>query len=346
MKTTILFFAITFSAALNAQIFITSAHFIDVSDVVQIAIDDNPSISHTPAGPNQTWNYGELNDYGQDFIALGMADWFSGSNNFPTATMATEDENGTQIFFRKNTEAFDLMGIYGDVFETGSNAPLAFSPYQRQLTFPSTYGTTFTNVSTINITLDDIEEADSVLVTVTTHRFSEMDAWGTITTPFGTFPAIRQHIKDSTIQTATAYLFGFPVFNQSETEITHGYSFYSDAQNARYILLQYNFDPETELLSNVQWQMAAPFLNIDQANDSQNVTIYPNPANTDINLRFETAFSGEIEILDALGRSIHHQVVNNSLDFNLNVSHFTSGIYFVQLTTNGQKTTHKVHINN
>lgn len=344
MKSAILFFGLSFGAALNAQIFITSAHFIDVSDVVQLGIDSNPSISHTPPGPNQTWDYGELNDTSIDFIALGMAAWFSAASNFPTATLGTEDADGTQIFFRKTPEAFDLIGAYGDLAGTGTNTAIGFSPYQRQLSFPSTYGTSFENVSTINLLIDDIEEADSVVVTITTHRFSEMDAWGTITTPFGTFPTIRQHIKDSTIQEATAYLFGFPVFNQSETAISHSYAFYTDAQNARYTLLQYTFDPEANLLENVQWQMAAPILNNENNLNDQQATIYPNPANHQVNVKFEQSFSGELIVLDISGQIIFQkQYANLSHDF-VDVNNWTAGVYIFQFKSENKIQLKKVVI--
>jgi hypothetical protein len=330
MKTTVLFFGLLFGANISAQIFITSAHFIDVSDVVQLGIDANPSISHTPAGPNQTWDYGELNNSSIDFIALGMAEWYSAASNFPTATLGTEDADGTQIFFRKTSEAFDLIGAYGDLAETGTNTPVGFAPYQRQLSFPSTYGTSFENVSTINLFIDNIEEADSVIVTITTHRFSEMDAWGTITTPFGTFPTIRQHIKDSTIQEATAYLFGLPVFNQSETVITHSFSFYTDAQNARYTLLQYNYDPEANLLENVQWQMAAPILNINNEVETQVATIYPNPAVDEVHVQFDEPFNGELIVYDISGKTIAQKQYSNLLQDAIDVNNWTPGVYFFQ----------------
>jgi hypothetical protein len=343
MKTTFLLFGLFMSSALNAQIFITSAHFIDVSDVVQIGIDENPSISHTPAGPNQTWGYGELVANQTDFIALGMAEWFNGASNFPNATLGTEGEDGTQIFFRKTTEAFDLMGVYGDLFENGTNTALAFNPYQRQLTFPSTYGTTFTNVSTLNLKLEDFEGADSVVVTVTTHRFSEMDAWGTLTTPFGTFPAIRQHIKDSTIQSVVAYLFGFPVFNESETAISHSYSFFSDAQNARYVLLQYNYDAESDVLSGVQWQMATPVLN--SVDDSKNdYVLFPNPSSNLVNIKSENPIHGELIVFDVLGQIIYQQNLKNTDFTSVDVSAWNSGVYFFQITTENSRTTRKITV--
>jgi hypothetical protein len=343
MKTKFLLLSLIMSTTLSAQIFITSAHFIDVSDVVQIGFDENPSISHTPAGPNQTWAYGELVANQTDLIALGMAEWFSGASNFPNATLGTQDEEGTQIFFRKTTDAFDLVGVYGDLFENGSNTAVAFNPYQRQLTFPSTYGTTFTNVSALNLKLEDIDGTDSVIVTVTTHRFSEMDAWGNITTPFGTFPAIRQHIKDSTIQTATAYLFGFPVFNQSETAVSHSYSFFSDAQNARYLLLQYNYDPETDVLSGVQWQMAAPVLSTDEGINIE-MLVYPNPANNQVNVKVDFSKSCEIVVYDVLGKVIFQKILNNPEITILDVSDWHAGLYFFEISADGIKTTKKITI--
>lgn len=343
MKNSLLLAALFMSATLSAQIFITSAHFIDATDVVQIGVDDNPSISHTLAGPNQTWDYGELNANSTNVIAMGMADWYSGSSNFPQATLGTEDEDGVQLFFRKTTEAFDLMGVYGDLFGNGSNMALAFNPYQRQLTFPSTYGTAFTNVSTIKITLDDIEDVDSVVVTVTTHRFSDMDAWGNLSTPFGTFPSIRQHIKDSTIQTVTAYLFGFPVFNESETSVTNSYAFYSDAQNARYVLLQYTYDPETELISGVQWQTSAPVSNI--ANEAvKEYTAYPNPAHDVVNIKFPSITNGELIVVDVLGKVVYQQTIQNSANSQVDVRQWNPGVYFFQFTTENNRITKKITV--
>jgi len=341
MKTTLFFGALFICFSSSSQIFITSAHFIDASDVVQIGIDTNPSITHTPSGPNQTWDYGELNDYEIDFIGFGVADWFNGYSNFPNATLGTTDADGIQIFFRKNTDAFDLIGIYGDLFGEGTNSAVGFSPYQRQLSFPSTYGTTFTNESVINLTIEDFDDADSVEVTVTTHRTSVFDAWGTITTPFGTFNAIRQYTKDSTIQSFTAYLFGFPVFNDSETVVTHNYSFYSDAQNARYILLQYTYDPNTELLSNVQWQMAAPVLNNPTDLTQNQITIYPNPASDNINILFEQPFFGDISISDASGKVVYDASLVGDNNLNLVLNNWTPGVYLLHLKSASETSVHR-----
>jgi hypothetical protein len=343
MKKLLLISTLFLSASVTAQITITSAHFIDASDVIQLGNDENPTIVHTAAGPSQTWDYSGLNASTTSSIAMGMADWYSGSTNFPQATLASQDEDGIQIFFRKNTEAFDLMGVYGDFFDSGTNQAFAYTPYQRQLTFPSTYGTTFSNVSTLKIVLDDIEDFDSIVVTITTHRFSEMDAWGSITTPFGTFPSIRQHIKDSTITSVRGYLLTFPIFNQNETSLTNSYSFYTDAQNARYSLLQYSYDPDTELLSNVQWQSASPVSNIP-AQTTNEYTLYPNPASNQVNIQFGEKVNGKLVVVDVLGKVVYSQMIADSNASQVDVSQWNPGVYFFQFTSNNATVTKKITV--
>jgi hypothetical protein len=217
------------------QITVNSWQFLGPSEVVVMGIDEEPSISHTPAGPNQTWDYGELNNYDSQEIAFGPSQWFAGNQHFPNANFGTVGEDGTSVFFRKNDQGFDLMGVYGDIMETGDNMPLAFNPYQRQVTFPMTYGQTWQNTSALKFTITDLEEfgdvGDSLVVTITTHRTGTVDAWGTINTPLGSFDALRLYTKDSIIQNFVVYAFGFPLFNQSESAMEHGYSFISNNSN-------------------------------------------------------------------------------------------------------------------
>ena len=170
-----------------------------------------------------------------------------------------------------------------------------------------------------------------------------MDAWGNLTTPYGTFPSIRQHIKDSTITDIKGYLFGFPIFTQTETEITHNYSFYSDAQNARYVLLQYNFDPETELLSGVQWQTSAPVLNTPNVAVNE-YTVYPNPAHNEVNIKFPTATSGDLVVVDVLGKVVHQKTIQNSDFSQVDVSKWNPGVYFFQFTTENNRITKKITV--
>lgn len=45
-----------YSLHVSAQITVNSWQFLGPSEVIVMAFDEEPSIVHTPAGPNQTWD--------------------------------------------------------------------------------------------------------------------------------------------------------------------------------------------------------------------------------------------------------------------------------------------------
>lgn len=322
------------------QITINSNHFIGASDVVQMGYDENPSITHTAAGPNQTWDYGELNDSGMDFIALGNADWFSGAANFPTANLGTEDEDGFQIFFRKSTEGFDLMGVFGDFLDNGTISPLAFEPYQRQIAFPSTYESTFNNNSQLGFTITELEFGDSAVVTVAINRTCNIDAWGTMTTPFGTFNVLRQHTIDTITQNVVAYAFGVPVFNESEDAVAHTYTFLSNADNAKYLLLQYQYDPETEMIDAVEWQMSAPVANLAEEKTVEATRLYPNPTSDSFQIS-NLPKNANVRILDHSGKTVI-KVYNANENQSFSTTELSAGSYIVLVQSKYGVTSHKL----
>lgn len=318
------------AASLSAQITVNSWQFLGPSEVVLIGNDDEPSITHTAPGPNQTWDYGELNDYGSEFVAFGPAQWFPGHQSFPNANYGSE-EDGTSIFFLKNNEAFDLLGVYGDVLGTGQNQALAFTPNQRQLAFPMTYGQTWQNTSVLKFTITDLSDlgipGDSMVVTVTTHRTGSVDAWGTLNTPLGSFSVLRQHLKDSTIQNVRVFTFGLPLVNQSETAVSHSYSFLSNTANTKYFLVQYNYDPSTEELTGVQWQMSAPVASTESHNILAEPEIYPNPCQDGFAIKNLQA-GDNVSIVNTSGQIVStYSVSNKNMMFNTN--ELTSGNYLV-----------------
>lgn len=77
-------------------------------------------------------------------------------------------------------------------------------------------------------------------------------------------------------------------------------------------------------------------------------TLYPNPANTTVNIEFnEHEFSGEIKLTDILGRVALQKTTTHSFSEQLNISHLAKGIYLIQLTDNeGNTSTQKIIVEN
>jgi hypothetical protein len=343
MKKTLLILATVASSSAFAQITINAGNLVDAMSVVELAIDLN-QISHTPSGPNQTWDYSGLVESESNSLQFGAPSWFTAGSNFPNASLGSVDQSGTEVFYSKTDTAFDLLGAYGDFTGDGNLTSVSFSPYQRQLNFPSTYGSTFENESAINLTINDVQGVDSVVVTITTYKTSEIDAWGNITTPFGTFNTLRQHVKDSVVQSFTAYLFGLPVQNQSETELTHTYSFYTDAENSKYILLQYTFDPEFSTVADVQWQKSAPVASIEVAQKTNSFIAFPNPALDVVTVLSDASMNGELTVVDLVGKVIYTENLTNTQQKTIDVSSWKAGMYVFNISSNGKTSSKKVTV--
>jgi type IX secretion system substrate protein len=76
---------------------------------------------------------------------------------------------------------------------------------------------------------------------------------------------------------------------------------------------------------------------INEANELNNVSVYPNPANSILNIKFNSAKNYEITFINVLGEEIYHQSINNSFQTTIDVSEWSNGVYIFQLI--GEKET-------
>ncbi|MBV1923868.1 MAG: CotH kinase family protein, partial [Flavobacteriaceae bacterium] len=77
---------------------------------------------------------------------------------------------------------------------------------------------------------------------------------------------------------------------------------------------------------------------------SLGIKIYPNPANTNINIDFSNEFESNISIHDILGREVYNST-NNSSNVNIDVSNLSSGLYMIRLYSNTYNISKKIVIN-
>ena len=73
-------------------------------------------------------------------------------------------------------------------------------------------------------------------------------------------------------------------------------------------------------------------------------SVYPNPSHGLINIQLEKEYASAVDITisDILGKTFYHNNnVNNSV-IAINLSHLPEGIYFIQLTSKGQRNTKKI----
>jgi hypothetical protein len=214
--------------------------------------------------------------------------------------------------------------------ENGQVESVPFSPYERQLSFPMSYEQTWNNTSVLKFKSTDNADfggfGDSLVVKITTHRTAIVDAWGTVNTPLGSFEALRLHTKDSVIQDVQVFSFGFPIFEETETTLDNLFTFVSNDADSKYNLLQYNYAPVEELLSNVQWQMTSPLANTGVNHKQARMDVFPNPANQEFKIT-NLAVGDKVTILGSNGQiAASFKVSNQNMSFStlgLNSGNYT-----------------------
>jgi hypothetical protein len=240
-----------------------------------------------------------------------------------------------QFFTEKNEQAFDLLGVYGDATGEGQPIPIAFEPEFRLLSFPSTYGTEFSNTSTITLTFPADFPFESITVKITFERESSIDGWGTITTPFGTFNTIRQRMHEIQSDTVWGTSFGVNTILDSEQSERESYMFWTDNSSARFSLLEYTLDPTTDGVTNVRWQLGSPVASTNVIEEKQSLSVYPNPTSDFfmIDSKHETT---DFTLIDASGKILMTGSINNGVT-QVPVHMLAEGTYIVRLV-DGDKT--------
>ena len=86
---------------------------------------------------------------------------------------------------------------------------------------------------------------------------------------------------------------------------------------------------------------------ISDANDeTYNISVYPNPANKSITMRWSSLdfIADKVELLDLTGHVITTEIPNRPGAFEMDVSSLTSGVYMITITKDAKITTTKLMI--
>lgn len=195
-----------FSGGIKAQITINSTDIAAIGDTVPRAIDTLGTFAAGPAGANQTWNFNSAIDH--DLVETKVISPTSTpyAGNFPGSNLVMTNDNVNYLYFNLNTDSLVLNGLAGDLLGNGNNISTEFTPDVTLNHFPMNYGNTasdyyFFDETTSGNGFDILFgfSVDKIRLQHTGVTTDTVDAWGTVTTPYGTYTALRnKHVEVST----------------------------------------------------------------------------------------------------------------------------------------------------
>lgn len=329
MKQFYLLCCLFLSFSLNAQITITSADVkAEGATAFQTAVD-SPDSSIDPGGTGQlNWDFSALTDDGSlEFVFTdpSTTPFFS---DFPTSNLASVQGDNYFYFIQTDSE-LSATGTNGEFLYQGFavKAEVYSDPPQTLIQFPATNGDSFSE----NITQTAQAEGsaiglpvDSARIVRQVNRTVTIDAYGSITTPLGTFECIRstEHevINDELFTLTGGVWSSFQTFPESEQTL---YNWWTKDGNFGFPVVQVQTD-EAGTVTGANW--VTDFVSDAEERFDLSFALYPNPASTELSVEFPELFSGSVEIVNMNGQVVWRQNVLNTKE-TFSISEVNPGPY-------------------
>ena len=312
-------------------------HAYQTSDHIELVTNINPETS----GANVRWDFSSPDVTFLDVKSLEYVD--------PSSTVYTDSVEGANLAIKSlgevngvyqfvNITDEGLEHLYSAFYQDGSSNMSTFTPPLLAMKYPMTYGQAFQQEYAVEMLhLGKLFMLDSSTTSV------EVDAWGTVSTPAGTFTDVLR-MKRTTIAAGYMYHEGNWMFTSDLS--TTDYSWFKAGIHTALVNIS-KFEDEDGYsmvyLTNPEITgMEAYPTEADQADDL--FRIYPNPV-TDV-LTLECS-SGNIEsyiLFDTSGRIVKQEKNCASHAVVLPTSDISSGSYILEISSGIEKSRKKVII--
>lgn len=334
MKKLLLLSFVALSIGADAQITITTADIATPTKVIYQANDTMPTISVGSPGTGLNWNMVALNNHTEDTMTFLP---YSAAPNpkFSTANLLVKQGwQAAYAYAINNASGLTILGNSGTAdFGAGpSQINQINSPVEILTNFPSTYNSNFTN--------DYVQRAtfffgvdpglgvviDSLRTTSAVHKTVVYDGWGTITTPLGSYSALRAKEIIVKHDTTDAYI-GFAGWqNAMVVSADSSASYVWWANSIGFPLVQARMD-SLGAVTEVQWLLALPTpVGINEFTAAATVNVYPNPAQDQINFATDAKSVKTIQVYDLTGRQVDAFSVTSDIS-TIITSNYANGAY-------------------
>lgn len=363
----ILILLLLLTGFLNAfgQITITNSVFPKAGDTLVTEIDVAPDgIMVTAPGPDQQWMFDRLNGLFRASAEVKDASEGSVAQEFPSADLVLVFDTGIERYYRVRADRIEEIGYTGidPVFSVIQLIAYYKQPYIIQRA-PLNYGDM--NMSTSELLFpyayDDLPDSitsqfplpispDSVRLVLRVDREDQVDAWGTLEIPGGTYNVLREkrvEVRNSAVEAKVIGFGGwFDITSTIQTILPDSAVLENDT------LISYNFfsDMSTEPIAVVTTSPEDEVIRVDfKSNDKTGTPVFtpsqgpldihvsPNPTLGRCVFEFENLPAGDysLQVINILGVKIWEQEFEAFGDISLpaDLSGLRKGTYLYSLKT-------------
>ena len=339
-----------------SQIAITETDFSDGGDTALVSLATDPGIDYASTGTNFTWDFSnlthdsqEIKEYFEISDASFLANFTFGTfaavdykaTNFASSTAIPLDQIGgflpvnisdVVLFSKNNSSAITSVG-YGVTVE-GTEVPFKSDTIETRYELPLNYGDTYTSSGYSNLDMNPIYNG---IWRQHRQRSSVVDGWGAITTPFGTFDALR--IDHAISESDSIYIdaFGAGFWVELPIPDSHDYEWWTNGQKEPILKITVSNILGAETVTSIEYRDIYRGADVGVSEKDLNIAVYPNPTIDELFIE-GMKIGATYSIVDANGQVVKSGTCSNEKTV-LSVSELAQGAYQVIVISNDSLST-------
>jgi hypothetical protein len=319
-----------------AQVTITSNDLFAIGSRYQIGVDDSPSATPGNSGTNLSWNFGTLTAEGTRILEV-MA---------PQDSPLGAQLGGNRAVVENTNEAADHLTVsttqlrgHGIILGEGDlQMPLALTPPMVLLNLPAQYYQNHSGISRARLSSylgQDIGlgfVVDSIRIRTHIAYLSEVDGWGTVTTPLGSFGAIRQFLLQNVTDSMDVYradedlwLLGVDVTSSAQ----RSWSWWAPEHDLPVVQL---FDDDGNGgMDRAEWiEEDLNTTSVNGPTEQLPVQVFPNPATEQVTVVLKDAATATYILHDLNGRRVQQGTLSSEHS-SIPLGELDRGVYALQV---------------
>ena len=315
------------------QIIINNDDIAPVGTTVYMSNDTVPEAGIVPgdAGANKTWDFSSVKEHTIDTIDLVLPASTPYADEFPESNFAMKFSGDSMFLFMERSD--DKLARTGMAFTLSNEDPMMwhFEPEDILLDFPVAYENNYSEDYVVDYTIASPQPgADSVRVKSDIAKETNIDAWGTLIIPMGTFDVLRQRVDEISTDSIFAKVLGNWMFISEASDTSISYSWWTDDVAVGFSLFSIDVVPATgEVDGSVSFMNTFP-VGWFENNMIEN-SVFPNPVSNVLNIEFEEAQNGELIIINQFGQLVGKEKLSGQSRVQFNMSALPAGLYLFTL---------------
>lgn len=354
----ILLLCTLFPTMLMAQITLTEADFAggDESLIMSIAVDN--SIDFASTGANYSWDFTHLTPETQRFRGfMGMSGLPMFINAVYVATILTQyqatyhlpstdlplDQAGAFLpisitdlhqYTRKASNGITSVGYSVNI--EGTSLPVKSDTIETRYKLPMNFGDTYSSRGYTNFDMNPFFDA---IFRQYRQRESQVDGWGTVTTPYGTFDVLRVKHTISEVDSIRIDIFGNQTWIPIPVPDTYIYEWITNGEKDAVMRITTNDILGNEVVTGIEYKDYDYGLGLNEL--SAEIEIYPNPA-TDVLSVKNVAPNSTYKIVDMKGTEVMNGTLSTPIT-SIDVATLQNGMYQL-IVGDGHQIGHKTFV--